>query len=269
VSLFDEVEQFVKSANRATRMSELEGLLTDAVEAFGFDHVALVQHVNLSAPDAAEQALQFVNYPDAWRALMRSRGYLGDDPVLAACQKSAAAFLWSEVPRIIKLNARQEEILGAASACGMGEGFTVPINVPGEFLGSCSFAIRAGRTVQRERLPAAQYVGCFAFEAVRRIRLAEGAQREARPTLTGRQFDCLVLAAQGRSDWHIAQLLGISHETVHQHIEAAKRRYQVASRTQLVVRALFDSQITFADVLGPHGAPSASSRTLPGTASPD
>jgi LuxR family quorum-sensing system transcriptional regulator CciR len=36
---------------------------------------------------------------------------------------------------------------------------------------------------------------------------------------------------------------------VHQHLEAAKRRYDVASRTQLVVRALFDSQITFADVL--------------------
>ncbi|WP_363212617.1 hypothetical protein [Phenylobacterium sp.] len=43
--------------------------------------------------------------------------------------------------------------------------------------------------------------------------------------------------------------MGISHETVHQHIESAKQRYQVSTRTQLVVRALFDSQITFADVI--------------------
>lgn len=253
MSAFDDVEDFVRISKRATKMGELADLLTGTVEAFGFDHVALVHHVNLSGgPVAAQEALQFINYPDAWRALMRERGYLGDDPVLAACQKSAAAFLWSEVPRIIALNPRQVEILEAASVCGMGEGFTVPVNVPGEFLGSCSFAMRAGRDVQRQLLPAAQYIGCFAFEAARRIRLSAepSSQTEKRPTLTGRQFDCLVLAAQGRSDWHIAQLLGISHETVHQHIEAAKRRYEVASRTQLVVRALFDSQITFADVIG-------------------
>src|SRR5690348_513780 len=193
-------------------MAELGGLLSSAVENFGFDHVALVHHVSLSDPEAAAQSLQFINYPEGWRALMRSRGYLGDDPVLAACQKSAAAFLWSELPRILPLTARQAEILQAAAICGMGDGFTVPVNVPGEFLGSCSFALRWGRDVRREVLPAAQYVACFAFEAARRIRLAEGARPEglpATPRLTQRQFDCIVLVAQGKSDWDISQLLGI------------------------------------------------------------
>ncbi len=252
MSAFEDVEQFVQASKRVTHMSELGGLLDDAVEGFGFDHVALVHHVNLSDRDRAQEALAYINYPDGWRALMRARGYLGDDPVLAAVQKSAAGFLWSDVPKIIRVNARQMEILQAASACGMGEGFTVPVNVPGEFLGSCSFATRVGKGVRHEWLPAAQYVACFAFEAARRINLANATRphaAEGAPKLTQRQFDCIVLAAQGKSDWHIAQLLGIAPDTVHQHIEAAKKRYQVASRTQLVVRALFDSQITFADVL--------------------
>ena len=251
MSAFDDVEEFVRASKRVTQMTELGTLLSGAVEGFGFDHVALVHHVNLTDPTLARQSV-FINYPDSWRALIRARGYFHDDPVLAAVQKSATAFLWSDVPRIIPLNPRQTEILGAAQSCGLGEGFTVPVNVPGEFLGSCSFAIRTGRQVRRELLPAAQYVGCFAFEAARRIRLAEAARPEGappKPSLTGRQFDCVVLVAQGKSDWHIGQLLGISPETVHQHVETAKRRYEVASRTQLVVRALFDSQITFADVL--------------------
>jgi LuxR family quorum-sensing system transcriptional regulator CciR len=250
LSAFEDVEEFVRASKRVTQMPELGSLLSGAVESFGFDHVALVHHVNLSDPDAG--SLQFVNYPDGWRALMRARGYLGDDPVLAACERSAAAFLWSDLPKIIALSQRQSEILRLAETCGLGEGFTVPVNVPGEFMGSCSFAMRVGRDVRRDLLPAAQYIGCFAFEAARRIRTAEEAHAQdslSRPKLTGRQFDCVVLAAQGKSDWHIAQLLGISPETVHQHIETAKRRYEVASRTQLVVRALFDSQITFADVL--------------------
>jgi len=253
MSAFSDVEQFVKATNRLTRMDELAVLLTEVVEALGFDYVALVHHVHFTTPEAAAKAVQVVDYPEAWHAVVAARGYFTDDPVLAACQKSAAGFLWSDLPTLLSLSARQSEILNSAAACGLAEGFTVPVNVPGEFLGSCSFGVATGRSVPRQSLPAAQYVGCFAFEAARRIQLIEGARDRsaagAPPRLTQRQFDCVILAAQGKSDWHIAQLLGISGDTVHQHIEMAKRRFGVASRTELVVRALFEAQITFADIL--------------------
>jgi LuxR family quorum-sensing system transcriptional regulator CciR len=254
MTAFSDIEQFVKTANKLTQMRDLAALLEGAVESLGFDYVALMHHVHLTTPEAARWAVQVIDYPESWRALIRARDYLADDPVLAACQKSAVAFLWSELPERYAMNARQVEILEAAFACGLAEGFTVPVNVPGEFIGSCSFGLAPGRSVPRQVLPAAQYVGCFAFEAARRIQRIEYARQsdaadDAQRRLTQRQFDCLVLAAQGKSDWHIAQLLGISSDTVHQHIESAKRRYGVASRTQLVVRALFDSQITFADII--------------------
>lgn len=253
MTAFSDIEQFVKTANTLTQMRDLASLLEGAVESLGFDYVALMHHVQLTTPEAARWAVQVIDYPEPWRALIRARDYLADDPVLAACQRSAVAFLWSELPSRYVMSTRQLEILEAAFACGLAEGFTVPVNVPGEFIGSCSFGLAPGRSVPRQALPAAQYVGCFAFEAARRIQQVEHARQsdvdEHQRRLTQRQFDCLVLAAQGKSDWHIAQLLGISADTVHQHIEAAKRRYGVASRTQLVVRALFDSQITFADII--------------------
>lgn len=246
--IFSDVQQFVREANRVERLPDLKSLLGDMVESLGFDHVALVHHVNLSGP--LSQAVEIVDYPAAWKAQILTRGYFSHDPVLAACQKSAAAFRWSEVDRLIDLTSRQREILESAGSCGLGDGFTVPVNVPGEFLGSCSFGARAGIELPERSLPAAQYVGCFAFEAARRIRRSESARPDTPPPkLTSRQFDCLVLAAQGKSDWDIGQLLGISKETVHHHIEQAKRKYGVSSRTQLVVRALFDSQITFGDVV--------------------
>jgi LuxR family quorum-sensing system transcriptional regulator CciR len=250
---FSDVEAFVKEANRLSRLSDLAVLLTDATYELGFDYVALLHHIHLAAGARPTDALQVVHYPEAWRALVNARGYFGDDPVLAACEKTAAAFLWSELPGLMPMSARQADILKSAVSCGLAEGFTVPVNVPGEFIGSCSFGLRTGRELPRNALPAAQYVGCFAFEAARRIRRFElnlpGDAGADPRRLSQRQFDCLVLAAQGKSDWHIAQLLGISPDTVHQHIETAKRRYGVATRTQLVVRALFDSQITFADIL--------------------
>jgi LuxR family quorum-sensing system transcriptional regulator CciR len=251
MSSFSDVEQFVRSAKGLTRMTDLSALLSDAVVTLGFDYVALMHHVQLT--ETSRWAVQVIDYPDAWRAMIRARGYLPQDPVLAVCQRSAAAFLWSELPARYSMNPRQTEILQAAFDCGLADGFTVPLNVPGEVMGSCSFGLAPGRGLPRASLPAAQYVGCFAFEAARRIQSLEPTQPrlpgEAPRRLTPRQFDCLVLAAQGKSDWDIAQLLGISGDTVHQHLEAAKRRYGVASRTQLVVRALFESQITFADII--------------------
>jgi LuxR family quorum-sensing system transcriptional regulator CciR len=250
MTAFTDVEQFVREANRLVHMDELKDLLVDAVDALGFDYVALVQHVHFLTPEAASKAVQVVHYPEGWHAVVMSRGYFGDDPVLAACQRSAAAFVWSDLPRILPMTSRQSEILGAASKCGLAEGFTVPVNVPGEFTGSCSFGLGHQSELPKRALPAAQYIGCFAFEAARRIRRLEGpVAAETKPLLTQRQYDCVILAAQGKSDWHIGQLLGISADTVHEHMEAAKRRFGVASRTQLVVRALFDSQITFSDVV--------------------
>ena len=246
MSRFSDVQTFAQEANRISRTSDLMTLLEGAVSSLGFDYFALIHHVEVNtAPTGAVVSL--VRYPAAWAEMVYERGYYSDDPVVAACQRTAAGFLWADVPKMIGLTPRQHDILSAAAGAGMGGGYTVPIHVPGEYAGSCSFGVKTGRSLPEESLPAAQYLGCFAFETARRV--AQAQCQEPPPRLTQRQFDCIVLAAQGKSDGDAAQLLGISPQTVHQHIEEAKRRYGVATRVQLVVRTLFDSQLTFGDIV--------------------
>src|ERR1700728_3401588 len=98
-------------------------------------------------------------------------------------------------------------------------------------------------------LAAAHYVGALAFDAAENLRQARPSHRLQGPQLTPRQRDCVVLVAQGKSDWEIGQLLGISESTVHKHIEDAKRRFCVSTRVQLVVRSLFDARLSFSDVM--------------------
>ena len=140
---FRDVQDFVRDANRLTRLVDLQTLLVGMVETLGFDHVALVHHFSVGA--SSTEAVEVLNYPQAWQDLIVDRGYFKDDPILTACQNSAAAFRWSEVRDIIPLTERQRVILASATRCGLGEGFTVPVVVPGEFLGSCSFGMRHGR----------------------------------------------------------------------------------------------------------------------------
>ena len=91
-------------------------------------------------------------------------------------------------------------------------------------------------------------MGAFAFEAARRIRRLREPVSPL-PRLTDRQRECVMWAARGKSDWEISQILGVSHETVIQHLKQARERYGVGKRTLLAVHALFDGTIAFIDVL--------------------
>ncbi len=251
MSLLEDVQAFVSDANRVSDIGELKNLLSGTVRKLGFDYFALVHNVDIHRTD--RDVVHMFDFPKAWTDLVDKQGYFTDDPVLVACQKSGAPFMWDKVPELIKLSERQEEILRAASHAGLGGGFTVPVHIPGEIMGACSFSTRTGRDIPLAALPAAHYVGSFAFEAARRV-VQRNAMRKSQasfaspPKLTRRQRECVVLAARGMSDKAVARELRISDQTVHQHLEDAKRKYEVTTRMELVVRALFDSQLAFVDL---------------------
>lgn len=82
------------------------------------------------------------------------------------------------------------------------------------------------------------YLRLFSQSAFDHLRIAEGKPAPASECpLTKRQREALNQVALGKSDWEIAVLLGVSQSTVHEHIEAAKRRLGVRTRVQAVLAA--------------------------------
>lgn len=254
MSLFSDLQDYLDTARVSRSSGDLRSSTAAFVREIGFDYFALLHHVDFTAPPPT--AIRLGNYPSVWREIMQERRYYGDDPVLTACQGAVSGFRWSDVETLLDLTPRQREIRAAGAEAGLGDGFTVPLHLPGDFDASCSFGLIGLRAPPVWAFPAAQYVACFAFEQARRLTSAElreahaiGAEPAGTPRLTQRQLDCLVLAARGKSASVTAELLGISTDTVYEHLAEAKRRYGVATVQQLMVRALHDSQIVFADVL--------------------
>jgi LuxR family quorum-sensing system transcriptional regulator CciR len=245
----NDLQDFVRQCNLATSEGQLFQLLEEATQQLGFEQFALAHHVNLAGPP--EDAVAFGSYNQDWVQTLIEQRYFADDPILAASAKTAVGFLWSDVGKMIRLTDRQREILDLARKFGLAEGFTVPVHVPGEYYGTCNFGARSLEKLAPDALPKAQIIGAFAFEAARRIiRARKPASRDSEvPELTTRQLDCVTLVAMGKSDWEIGRILGISEGTAHEHVEAARKRYRVSKRTQLVIRALFDGQITFSDII--------------------
>jgi LuxR family transcriptional regulator, quorum-sensing system regulator CciR len=243
------LQEFVRQCNLAESEEQLFGLLDEYTRRLGFEQFTMVHHVDLAGrPD---DSLLITSYHQHWVEMLIEQRFFADDPILAASTKTAVGFLWSDVGKMIDLTDRQREILERARQFGLADGFTVPVHVPGEYHGTCNFGAKSLERLQPDALPMAQVVGAFAFEAARRL------LRARRPThvpihvppLTERQLDCVTLVAMGKTDWEIGRILGISEATAHEHVEAARRRYGVGKRTQLVIRALFDGQITFSDIL--------------------
>jgi len=240
-------KEFLELAQRATTNDELNDALAIVCDAMGFQYFALTHHVDFATAGAA--AVRLHNYPPNWVAWFDENRLGVTDPVHRASQVTSAGFVWDKVPDMIKLTTGDRDVLAKARDEGIGDGFTVPAHVPGEASGSCSFAVAPSRTVRDEHLPIAQLVGAFAFEAARRINRVRTVDTES-PTLTERQRDCVLWMARGKTDWEIARILGLSPETVTQHMNTARERYDVAKRPLLAVRALFDGHISFGDVFG-------------------
>ena len=245
--MFDRVDAFVRDINEIGSEAELAEALGLISEAMVFSYFALPHHIDL--PRAPRPAIPLDNYPSDWVEYFDEAKLGPSDPVHRASHQTSVGFAWSQLPELIQLTPRDHEILAHAGRQGIGDGFTVPAHVPGEVNGSCSFATEAGQPVNEEHLPLAQLVGAFAFEAARRLSRLRAPSASPPPRLTDRQRDCLLWAARGKSDWEISRILGVSHETVTEHLKHARQRYDVGKRTLLAIHALFDGTLSFIDIL--------------------
>jgi len=238
------VQDFAQASHGARDVTQLCLRLQDAARALGFHHFLL---------QSAAGHAWLADLPPGWTVAAPTH-----DAVLATAAQSYAPFLWSDISRLVALTPGQRDFMDAAHHAGIGAAVTVSIHRSrgadsagsySDFAGCCSFMMKGGVALPLGSLAAAHYVGAMAFDAAENLRRARSGDLRRGPQLTPRQRDCVALAAQGKSDWEIGQVLGISDSTVHKHIEDAKRRFGVSTRIQLVVRSLFDARLSFDDVM--------------------
>ena len=242
-------DRFAEAAQACGDLPQLGALLGDIALELGFNHFALLDHASLAG--SPNGYFRIDNYPHEWVEELVGCGYCVDDPVHLASRRTNAGFQWCELGTLIGVERRHRRILSRSRHHGLGNGFTVPANVPGEPSSSCSFAVRAGTELPLARLRCAELVGAHALRAARRLRPSPTAPQ--RPPLSPREVQCLRLVAVGKTDWEIARILGLSTHTARQYVKRARAAYDAVSRTQLVAYGLRDAWISFEDAIPPNG----------------
>ena len=239
------IDYFEAQAVRCANDAELGILLAEVTHELGFAYFALLHHGSLSTDRPS--LIRIDTYPPEWAEELVAQGWIGQDPVHHACLRTNIGFAWFELPSLTVIGQPQRRILERSRCFGIGDGFTVPVNVPGEPCGSCSFAVRTGTHLPVDRLLCAEQIGAHAFRAARRIHDYPASARC--PHLSRRERQCVRLLAAGKTDWEIAAILGISVETAHQYVKRARAAYDVVSRAQLVACGLRDALLSFDDAI--------------------
>ncbi|MEO7467264.1 MAG: autoinducer binding domain-containing protein [Sphingobium limneticum] len=244
-------DKFIRKLNDARDFSMLQDSMAEITRLLGFAQFALGHHVDLVRPPS--NAIRLTNYNPSWINETLEQRFFADDPVHAATARLVRPFYWNELTELsdaIVMTDHHFRILERARTFGLTDGVTVPVRLAGEYEGSCSFATDDMAKVHPLALSLSPTAATFAFEKARRLmRQRDGKAPEPVPDFTIRQREMLILVGRGKTDAEIADLMGVSRRMAHEHVESGRRAYGNAQRTLMVIRAVFDGVITFADIL--------------------
>ena len=235
---FEEVQKACEAAEISAQLCEV---IAGAIQQFGFRWFALVDDGDLYKHRSG--CMMLTNYPSSWVDEIISARLYRDDPVHAASIRSPTGLSWDRIPDVIAPTRAQLSVLERGRTHGLTTGYTIPFRVPGERGAFFSVARPKDRAFTYSEAMAAQLIGGIAFETGRALVKGRAVKAHVAP-LTPRQIDCLRLIAAGKTEWEMGKILGLSPSTIHEYVEAARRRYGVKTRSQLVLAAARDGYVS-------------------------
>lgn len=242
--MFETFVEFERKVLSASSLEQLGALTEPLARTFGFSCFTLFR----PQPAMAGHAPIFLTtYPEPWISrIFQEKRHL-DDPAHAAAARSVDGVQWSAIERTIALSDHQRETLSLASRHGLPNGITLPFRLPGLPSAMFSLAVRDQTIPTPSAILAARLMGSIVFAQAHRLASGEPSHSQV-VTLSPRQLDCIQLLARGMTDRAIAGQLGLSPQTVREYVEAARLRYGVKRRAQLVAAAMRDGHLLAEDL---------------------
>lgn len=226
---------FIERMEQAPNATGIERCLLDLAGLFGFTSVfgGVVPDSDTPRTDIGSRIL-IQRMPSEWMKRYNERDYVFRDPIVAHLQDARTPFGWADAyeqcprPEDVRL------IEGEAREFGLRSGHVVPVPTLDGRITAISFGGSDAETSD-EAKDALTFAAAY---AVGRLLHVPRVTNDAEVRITPRETDCLLWAAEGKSDWDIATILGISRPTVLKHVRSARDKLDAANRTHAVVKAM-------------------------------
>ncbi|MGU3359192.1 autoinducer binding domain-containing protein [Methylobacterium sp. M6A4_1b] len=238
----DQTLGFLRALDRTASADDVGRLLVDEFAAFGVSHAMAGMVPRKGTPSRQQHGHVLVNtFPAAWSRRYLARGYAFHDPTVRHLADTTVPFAWSDLRERFGDDAGARRVMEEAGDFSLRDGVTVPLmTLDGEM---------AGFSLSGERLamnpgdrPMLHLIATYAFGHLLRLRGPAASARTAK--LAPREREALQWAAEGKTDWEIGEVMGISTHGVDFHLRSARTKLGTTNRTQAVAVALRRGLIT-------------------------
>lgn len=227
----DRTVQFIQDIRQQRTLDELSAYMNSTLAELDIQRFSLFE----LGMDATEGNGALTNFPTEWGDRYVDKKYEYHDPVHKKLLRSKRAFAWEDLKAEGYLEGKSKKIFHEGGDFGLRDGVTIPVFNTNGYTAVITFA--AERLADDPRLKPALHLIALYFHG-RYVELSDANRPNDFPELTPRERECLRWTGQGKTDWEIGEILGISESTVHNHIENAKYKLRVTTRVQAVVEAL-------------------------------
>lgn len=218
--------RFVNIAADIDNVAELTREARDAAAPFGVTAVSANLILSPSRPGGPDMLIGDDRWRD-WRPRYLREVMSRDDPALRMTQLSRSPFTWSQA-RARYRTRRSEYVMDACrETTGFVDAVVVPLRDTDGTVLTTTFLSPYGdldpALLNSLWIPGQTYAG-------RGRDIVTGFSLESDCPLSARQIECLKLVWEGKSDFEIGAILGISPRTVHNHVEGAKHKLKLFKR---------------------------------------
>ncbi len=231
----DQTLSFLRSLDRTASADDVARLLVTELADLGVTHVMAGTVPTRGTPSRQQNAHVFLNtFPTDWGRRYLARGYAFKDPTVRRLSTHQGPFAWGETRATCRDDPEGQRVMDEAADFRLRDGITIPlVTLDGEV---------AGFSVSGEHLgfdpaerPTLQLIATYAFGHLLRLR---GSDKAERAKLAPREREALQWAAEGKTDWEIGEVMGISTHGVDFHLRSARSKLGTTNRTQAVAIAL-------------------------------
>jgi LuxR family quorum sensing-dependent transcriptional regulator len=232
----DQTLELMRTLDRAHGEADVCKAVLNTARRFGAEYV-LAGTIPIPGAQPREQRSHVVleHWPAGWSQRYFSRGYLFRDPAIRRIATDTRPFLWDELEPLCADNPNGQVIMDEAGEFGLKQGLTIPLlTLEGETAG---FSLGGERLeVSPEERGMLTLLATYAMG--RAIALRESGQSTVEVSLSKRESEALQWAAEGKSEWEIGLLMGISEHGVDKHMRATRRKLGTTNRTHAVAEAI-------------------------------
>lgn len=201
----------------------LTKVLSCTVPKAGHSDVGLLEHVFL------------VDWPQDWMEHHIGQGYMHVDPVVQRTRSDFRPFEWREAPIHGDQAMKSQRVMDEACDFKLNAGYCVPVLTESGTLGVTSLS---GEWVELSPHGRGLINLLSSYALNRAISLKMHRIARLRYQLTPREVECMRWAAEGKTDWEISMILGISEHTAARHLVNARDKLGAGNRVQAVAMAI-------------------------------